>query len=349
LDATPLPGDQEQALRLRVWARQLYVFSHARQMGWTGGSDGERVMNQAFAWLTGHGWHPDGGFIHTTNRDGSPRDQRRDTYDHAFVLFALAHFTQATGRKDAADWFERTVDFVTTRLHDGKLGLYLEGLPATTPRRANPHMHLLEAWLAAYELTGDPAHMSRADAIVERFHDHFFDAETWTVTEFFDERWRPAPGELGRIAEPGHHYEWIWLLKRHAELRGDPAAHDAVCRKLFAFAEAFGRNHLTGMVFDAVSKDGRPVRDTSRCWPQTEALRALLVMERTGTVGLSPRIDETLAILLSRTLRDCPPGCWMDQYDASGRPIAHDIPASTLYHIFVAMNDVLGPNIHHWS
>ena len=163
----------------------------------------------------------------------------------------------------------------------------------------------------------------------------------WTVTEFMDDTWQPMAGPTGQICEPGHHYEWIWLLKRHAALGGDATAHDTVCRKLFTVAEAFGRNHATDMILDAITKDGQIVKGTSRCWPQTEALKALLVLERAGTPGLAPRIDETLAVLLDRTLSDAPPGCWMDCYDAAGKPTAQDIPASTFYHLFVALSEFL--------
>ncbi len=150
LDATHLAPACDQTLRLRVAARQLYTFAHARQLGFTGDTD--RVIEAAFTYLTRHGWHPDGGFIHLTDRAGHPRDTRRDTYDHAFALLAFAHMAKATGRSDAQQWFEKTAAFIEDHLRDDTPGLYLEGLPATTPRRANPHMHLLEAWLAAFEL-----------------------------------------------------------------------------------------------------------------------------------------------------------------------------------------------------
>ena len=58
---------------------------------------------------------------------------------------------------------------------------------------------------------------------------------TGALREFFAADWSPAPGIDGRIAEPGHHYEWAFLLARWAALTGRerPQAVD----RLIAFAD----------------------------------------------------------------------------------------------------------------
>ena len=325
--------------RLRVWARQIYVFAHAKLLGWDG--DADAILDRIFSHLETQGQHPEGGWVHICAPDGSVIDGRRDSYDHAFVLLALAYMHKATGRGDVEKAFARTIDFLDEKLADARHGGYFEAhpVPGDQPRRANPHMHLLEAWLASYELTGDPSFLRRADKIVDLFDRRFVDEETWTLTEFFGADWCRLADERGRIAEPGHHYEWIWLLQRYAKFSG--RSRDAACRKLFAFAEAYGRNRVTGLVYDEVTKAGRPITATSRCWPQTEALKALLALDRAGMEGLAPRIDETLSHLLDRTLADAPAGCWMDRYGSTGRPIADTIPASTFYHLFCAFAELL--------
>jgi mannose/cellobiose epimerase-like protein (N-acyl-D-glucosamine 2-epimerase family) len=47
------------------------------------------------------------------------------------------------------------------------------------------------------------------------------------------------------------------------------------------------------------------------------------------------------SLLLERYLAHTPHGTWMDAFDADGRPVATTIPASTLYHLFLAFAEVL--------
>ncbi len=75
--------------RMRVQARQLYVFSEAAARG--GWAPARAVADAGFAALLRDCWARDGqpGFLHTLTPDLQPLDLKRDTYDHAFGLFAL--------------------------------------------------------------------------------------------------------------------------------------------------------------------------------------------------------------------------------------------------------------------
>ncbi len=53
---------------------------------------------------------------------------------------------------------------------------------------------------------------------------HFIDAETGGLREFFKADWTPYDGEKGRIMEPGHQFEWAWLLARWGERRSNEKA-----------------------------------------------------------------------------------------------------------------------------
>ena len=59
--------------------------------------------------------------------------------------------------KDALsrDWMHRTLDYIEGHMrHPGGEG-YWNSLPPQGWRQQNPHMHLTEACLAAYEATGE--------------------------------------------------------------------------------------------------------------------------------------------------------------------------------------------------
>ena len=76
--------------RVFVQARQIYCFAKAAQMGWY--PDGRAIALKGLDHLLSRAKSPDGrpGFVHTLKPDGAVLDPRRDSYDHAFVLLALA-------------------------------------------------------------------------------------------------------------------------------------------------------------------------------------------------------------------------------------------------------------------
>jgi mannose-1-phosphate guanylyltransferase/mannose-6-phosphate isomerase len=326
--------------RLRVLARQMYCFSHAKIIGWEGDADG--ILKHCFDTLTTTGWHPDGGWIHLYNTDGSIRDETRDTYDHCFVLFGLAWLFRATGWEEAKEWGDWTLDYMDRHLADHAHGGYYESVDRKLPRRANPHMHFLEAMLAWYEATGDEKYLDRAQAMVMLFDRHFFDKSTGTLSEFFKADWsisRESPVET-RI-EPGHHYEWAWLLTRYLDYRDTPKVMPKA-RQLFAAAATFGHHAYTGAATDGLQPDGSAVEERARLWPQTEALKASLVFEKHGigsAAGLRRRIFD---VLFSYYLNGPVSGGWYDAIDSDGCVVAPDMPSSSFYHVFCALAEYAG-------
>ncbi len=128
--------------------------------------------------------------------------------------------------------------------------------------------------------------------------------------------------------EPGHQMEWVWLLREHARLRG--ADHSAPMARLYDFATAHGTDPATGLLHDVVGRDGAVRDGGTRLWPQTEAVRAHLVM------GRPDRAEAALAALTTRFLHPAPAGMWHDHFDADGRLRSDKVPASSLYHLFTA-------------
>lgn len=80
--------------------------------------------------------------------------------------------------------------------------------------------------------------------------------------------------------EPGHHFEWASLLVDFAATAGSQDL-DAFARKLYASAIANGLNRATGLAYGAVSRTGLPLDGVSRSWPQTEAVKAAIALDRT--------------------------------------------------------------------
>lgn len=49
----------------------------------------------------------------------------------------------------------------------------------------------------------------------------------------------------------------------------------------------------------------------------------------------------SVGLLMDRYLAHTPRGAWIDAFDAEGNSIVKTIPASTLYHVFLAFAEVL--------
>ena len=75
-------------------ARLTYVFSHAYLL--SGGPALGEAARHGVAFLMRAARAPDGGWFRAVSVDGATLDNTRDTYDQAFVLFALAWYYRAT-------------------------------------------------------------------------------------------------------------------------------------------------------------------------------------------------------------------------------------------------------------
>jgi mannose-1-phosphate guanylyltransferase/mannose-6-phosphate isomerase len=323
--------------RMRTLARQVYAFAVAKARGWDGPAD--RLIAHGLDFMARNGRTERGGWVRTLNIDGSVADPVEDAYDHSCVLLALA-WAHLCGNPDALRLGEETFAFLEAHLEDGEAGGYLETPTREATRRSNPHMHLLEAFLAWHSVTGDAAHLKRAERIIALFKRHFFDPESWTLGEFFDEAWRPEAGEAGSWTEPGHHFEWASLLVDYAGKAGQPDI-TGFARKLYASAIASGLNRATGLAYGAVSRQGLPLDRLSRSWPQAEAIKAALALDGSGGPDLKPEVEARVGRLFRWHIDPAPTGLWIDRIDERGRSLATEVPASIFYHLVSALTQYL--------
>ena len=256
--------------RLLVQLRQIYVFSSAAQIGAPGALDhalrGYEFLCRRF-WDDAHG-----GFFLTLTPAGEPLDRRKDTYAHAFVPLALAAYYRASGDGDALRIAERVLALLEDHLADDVRGGFAESggedwSPVAGPRRQNPHMHLFEALLALHGVDPSASVLTRARRIFDLLRVHWVDPATGVLREHFTADWGLAPGEEGRIVEPGHHFEWVHLLHEFARLSDDASAID-VADGLYEFAIGHGIDAVHGGVYDQISAKGEVLRDGKRLWPQ---------------------------------------------------------------------------------
>jgi mannose/cellobiose epimerase-like protein (N-acyl-D-glucosamine 2-epimerase family) len=324
LDGTPVVG----ARRARSIARMAFSWCEAGRLGWRG--PWREAAQHALAYLRDRFITADGTALAAVDPAGCPHDGRFDLYEQAFALLAFASAHAALGAdaggRDAAVALRTTLDRCYRNPHGG----YREDREgARLPLRANPHMHLLEAALAWMAVDQDAAWRRMADDIATLCLTRFIDPATGALQEFYASDWSPAPGVEGRICEPGHHYEWAFLLDRWARLT-DRAPPAAVAR-LIAFADRHGCDRRRGVVVNAVLADGTLHDPVARLWAQAERIRAYAVTGR-GDVEMAASVAA-----LQRYLATATPGLWFDQLDASDAFVNEPARATSLYHIVGAV------------
>ena len=312
--------------RLRVVARQIYVFSEAARAGLPGADEAVRL---GLAFLDRNALHPQGGYAWRFDLSHTATNHTRDLYDHAFVLLALSSAVAVLPASTLRPKALALLDWIEDALPHPQGG-YLESLPPALPRRQNPHMHLLEALLAAYEAFGDEIFIARARTLVDVFATRLVDAASGCLPEFFDDDLVPHRENGVFLVEPGHHCEWVWLLHRFQALTGAQTRLQEIAEKLMGFVDLYGIGALHRDLIDIVGSDGRPIEATARLWPQTERLKAEFLR-----ADPAPAKQREAVAALGAYLR--PDGLWFERRSASGAFLEVPAPASSLYHLTAAI------------
>lgn len=323
--------------RVRVQARQIYVFSHAEAAGiFVEPGLCERAVDFFIrsAWL-GH----DRGWAKLIRRDGVLIDGSSDLYDISFALLALAWRYRVARHQRCLEIAHATLDFLERRMKH-PFGGFDNDTAQSLPRLQNPHMHLAEAMNAWFEASGERRFLAVVGDIIDLMEARFCNPATGALGEFFNEDWTLIKGSQGEIVEPGHQFEWAWIIGQYGRLSGAP--HHQLMRKLIASALRHGFEEATGLTVDQVSRNGRLLAASHRLWPQTEALKACLAAREFLHEPAPARVAKILDAILDRFLAPGPvPGTWIDHYQPDWSLMVDKIPATSLYHVALAFLELL--------
>ena len=316
--------------RAMVQARQIFVFAHAAQLGWA--REGGALAEAAMASLARDYFPQSGGetscafAIDPTH--GTIASDTRDTYTHAFLLFAIAALYRLNSDPKLLDQADGLIRFIERRLADPVHGGLFDAWPAPPIKRQNPHMHLLEAYLFLDRAAPGRGYIERAAALVALCERHFL--RDGLLLEYFEPDWSVAP----RAAwEPGHHFEWVWLLGEYGDRSGTDLTDEM--DRLHAVAVAHGIA-ADGLIVDELAPDLTVTRACHRLWPHSEAIKAAATRHAAGDPA-ARGFAEAMAARLMGTFLDRPfTGGWIDHVAADGTPLVDYVPASSLYHLLLA-------------
>ena len=339
----------DEPRRARLHPRQMFSFSLADDLG----CDGMRqpAVEHALEFFLRHYVRTDQLIRTCVAPDGSCVDDSVLLYDQAFSLLGYASAYGVFHDQSLRQRAHTLLETLHSRLAN-PAGGFLEAPDCELAATSNSHMHLLEAALAWLVLDHDERWRRLAESIVELAFTKFIDMPTAQIREFYDSDWQPAKGETGLIVEPGHQFEWAWLLLRWYSVTGEARAAE-LARTLIDTAERRGVDRMRDVAINSIWLDGG-VRDAqARLWPQTERLKASCAAWK---MSGDPRYLESAqrsATTLESYLGTEITGLWRDRMTEQGDFVDEAAPASSLYHLVAAiaeldatLNRVGSPSLH---
>lgn len=335
----------EAPRRTRVVCRQIYSFGAASNMGWNG--DVEEAVQHGWDFLARHCFSSDGTVAKTVDMESGKCEKQFDLYDHAFALFGLC----TAARILHSERFE--IERRAVQCLDGMIvgwkhpdAGFHEAAPPIEPLRSNPHMHILEASLSWSEIAGASTRgrwIELSDEIGELCLSKFISPETGAIREYYHQDWTVKTDETASPVEPGHQFEWAWLLARWGRASGRKDAL-AAARRLVEIGEEFGVAKQRDLVINGLGHDLKPYDAAHRLWPQTERIKAWLMMaelavghtDRNFALEKVAQAGKGLAVFLA----EVPIGLWRDRLSEDGTTVDEPAPASSLYHIVCAIEEM---------
>lgn len=314
----PLPPQRYRAM---ACARQLYVFSQL--MGDARHPYAAERAAALFRSLNKHFLDTEyGGWIYSINPQGSPLDSRKDLYTHAFILFACAHYWRVSQDPLAESTMNAALEVIDQQFSDED-GLFHAELSRDwcdlgTGALQNPLMHLTEALLAVLQARADEHTEQALQALCSQMLARFVVAKTGLLLE------KPL-GSASNWFEPGHQFEWLYLLQTSALLRQHPL-HEALAHAVeLSLKQGVSSEHG---VYASLDANLQLLDATQRIWAQTEYLRALTLRKDAGS--------QLVAAVAAFSQRYLHPYGWSESLDEAGKLNRADMPSTTAYHLLTS-------------
>lgn len=268
----------------------------------------------------------DGEFFYKVSADGGQVvDKKKQFYSEGFAIFALSTYGRAFGNSTAIAYALACFKSIDARGHDPVNGGYDETNDAGwvtdgAKKDMNAHIHLMEAFAALYQASGDASVKARLDELIDLVATKLLQPAGYQQLEF-NLDWTPFGTPT---VSYGHDLETAWMMLDCARISGRDG--DAT---LAAAALAMGTNS-SASGFDSAHggyySEGKPggavtVKDKI-WWVQFEALSGLWWMyQLSGDTVHLDRLEATLTWL--EMANDATYGEWYWTTNDDGTPGSH--------------------------
>ncbi|WP_374585724.1 AGE family epimerase/isomerase [Pseudoduganella sp.] len=295
-------------------------------------------------------------------RDGSAKllDDTNHCYGLAFVLLAYAHALMA-GLGDARGYLAETFALMEERFWEPRHGLYADQASADwtkldSYRGQNANMHACEAMLAAWQATGEPRYLHRAEELAWNITQRQAERANGMVWEHYRSDWSVDweynlhdKANLFRPwgYQPGHFTEWAKLLlqleQHKAHLQRDSRWLLPAAERLFALAVERAWDYEHGGLHYGFGPDGEICDADKYFWVQAETLAAAAMLaERTEDAQYSELYQELWRYCWTHFV-DHEHGAWYRILSSDNRKYSDEkSPAGKVdYHTMGACYDIL--------
>ncbi len=269
-------------------ARQVWTFSMlynriAKEPGWLEMAElGARFLKQ-------FGRDEEGAWYYALDRGGRPLMQPFSIFTDAFAAMGFSEYARASGDEEARQIAARSYENFLARQSRPK-GRYAKAVPGTRPLMALSlrmiHINLLleMAWQLPPETVRE-----RGTQLLDEVMTLFLDAERNILFENVAPDGSHPDCPEGRLINPGHGIEVLWMVMALAERLGQPATVARAIDALVATLE-FGWDEPCGGILYRRDILGKPLYqiewDQKMWWCHAEALAALAT-----ACALSDRAD----------------------------------------------------------
>ena len=323
--------------RALVQARQIYAYTEALKLNILPKEQVSLIIGKNIEFIK-HYSLPSGAYLHALDSKNNPVETQSELYTQAFMLFGLARAFEILKDSQIKDRAIALAHYLKSE-RKNKAGGFTEIKNNKIVFQSNPHMHLFEAVIEWMKIDADGIWKELASELYQLCLTKFTNNDIQAVAEYFTQDWQVLSEDNKFIFEPGHQYEWAWLIIQYEELLS--LKKTTLPLKLFDLAEKHGVDSKSNLAFDEILSDFKVNKTSARFWPQCERIKAAVQLGVLATPELKPRFakaaDEAMAAL-STYFETKIPGLWFDT-KTENRFVLQSSKASSLYHILNAISE----------
>jgi mannobiose 2-epimerase len=265
----------------------------------------------------------DGAFVFKVSRDGRRVvDAKKQLFAESYAIYAIATYGRVFGVPEALDLALARFVGIDTLRHDATFGGYDQSgdpgtLSAGAERDSNTHLHLLEAFTALYEATGDVRVGARLNELVDLFASTLRQSSGYVAQEL-SRRWVPfGTPSVGY----GFDLETSWLMLEAARVlgrEGDETLRSAAL-SIAAHSATRGVDAALGGYFELGVPQAAVTDRDKIWWVQFEALNGLWwAFDVSRDDVYLERLSSTLGWI--EATEDRPIGEWFATTNPDGSP-----------------------------